>query len=78
MDDPDMLSVDLSALSDELEKIPEEQFLDILASRHRFQDEGKIFHMSIIDYLQSYNCKKKLEREIVPILNHCDGDTVSV
>ena len=47
----DLLSVDLSALSDELKKIPDEELLEILAGKHRFQDKGKIFHLSIIDYL---------------------------
>ena len=65
----DDISVDLTELDEELADIPEEKFLDILAAKHRFQDEGKVFHISIIDYLQSYNCKKKIERAIVPILN---------
>ena len=74
----DLLSVDLSALSDELKKIPDEEFLEILAGKHRFQDKGKVFHLSIIDYLQGYTNIKKAERFFVPLVKGCDGETVSV
>ena len=48
-----------------------------MASKHDFEDDGKIFHLSIIDYLQSYNRKKKMERALLPYINRCDGDTIS-
>ena len=44
-------SYDLSAISRQIREIPEEQYLEILASKHDFEDDGKIFHLSIIDYL---------------------------
>ena len=34
----------------------------MLASKHRFQDIGKIIHIGIIDYLTSYTTMKKIER----------------
>ena len=59
-------SVDLSEISRQIREIPEDRYLEILASKHQFEDDGKIFHLSIIDYLQSYNTKKKLERTLGP------------
>lgn len=32
-----------------------------LASKHRFSDNKKVFHIAIIDYLQAWNCNKKTE-----------------
>ena len=34
----------------------------MLAGKHRFKDDGKIFHIGIIDYLQEYNTFKSFER----------------
>jgi hypothetical protein len=33
----------------------------MLASRHRFRDKGKVFHIAIIDYLQNWTCNKRGE-----------------
>ena len=34
----------------------------MLANKHRFQDMGKIVHIGIIDYLNGYTCRKKIEK----------------
>ena len=36
--------------------------MEMLAGKHRFKDDGKIFHIGIIDYLQEYNTAKSFER----------------
>ena len=33
----------------------------MLASKHRFKDKGKVYHLAIIDYLQGWNCGKQGE-----------------
>ena len=33
-----------------------------MSSKHRFNSENRILHISIIDYLQAWNCNKKMER----------------
>ena len=45
----------------------DEEFSRLRAGNHRYVDQGKIFHMAIIDYLQVYNCTKSCERFCVPI-----------
>ena len=55
-------SVDLDVLSYLEEAISEEMLQEMLAGKHRFKDDGKIFHIGIIDYLQGYNTTKKIER----------------
>jgi len=54
-------SYDLDELSEQGREITDEEVCDILASKHRFKDKGKVFHIAIIDYLQSWNCNKKGE-----------------
>ena len=57
-----------SGSSDEEEKmmvqqeISAEELLDTLASKHRYQDAGKIIHLGIIDFLTEYSCTKSVER----------------
>ena len=41
---------------DLLGDITEEEFALLRCGNHRYEDEGKIYHMAIIDYLQTYNC----------------------
>ena len=67
----------MSEISKQIRDIPEERYLEILASKHKFEDDGKIFHLSIIDYLQSYNYKKKLERSFLPYYYQCEGESMS-
>ena len=35
---------------------------EVFAENHRFKLGHKVFHLSIIDYLQEWNLNKKLER----------------
>ena len=44
------------------ENLTEEEVLEMLADKHRFQDVGKIVHIGIIDFLTSYTCAKKVEK----------------
>ena len=57
-----MTSVDLSDEEDKEEELTDEQLLDVLASKHRFNDDAKIIHVAIIDYLTRYGCKKAIEK----------------
>ena len=56
----------------------DEDFAQLRRGNHRYDDEGKVFHMAIIDYLQTYNCLKRCERFWVPLLSNVDRETVSV
>ena len=47
----DGASYDLDELSLENKEISDEDVLNILASKHRFKDKGKVYHIAIIDYL---------------------------
>ena len=58
----DMTSVDLSEEEAKEEELTDEQLLDVLASKHRFNDDAKIIHVAIIDYLTRYGCMKVLEK----------------
>ena len=71
-------SIDLSAKSREVREITDERLLEIMAEKHLYRDDGKIFHIAIIDYLQEYNCKKKAEKWIMPIIRQVDVKTISV
>ena len=42
--------------------ISDEQLVEMVVDKHRFKDEGKTFHIGIIDYLQEYNTFKSFER----------------
>ena len=46
------------------ENLTEEEVLEMLADKHRFQDVGKIVHIGIIDFLTSYTCAKKVEKTV--------------
>ena len=52
--------------------------MDMLASKHRFKDDGKIFHIGIIDYLQEYNTLKKIERNTKVVLERTTFEAISV
>ena len=60
----DMTSVDLSEEEDKEENLTDEQLLDILAAKHRFNDDAKIIHVAIIDYLTRYGCLKAVEKHV--------------
>ena len=61
---------------DELSAPKEQNILEMLADKHRFQDVGKIVHIGIIDYLTSYTCMKKTEQKLKSL--GADPRTVSV
>lgn len=44
-------SLDLDELSLQAQDITDEDVCEMLASKHRFKDKGKVFHIAIIDYL---------------------------
>ena len=48
-----------------------------MTGKHRHEDDKKIFHLGIIDYLQGYDCGKKLERAFKPIFKNCDPNSIS-
>jgi len=54
-------SLDLDELSRQGKDLDDDEIMDMLASKHRFQDDGKILHIAIIDYLQNWNLSKKGE-----------------
>ena len=49
----------------------------MFAESHRFTHGRKIFHISIIDYLQEWNLSKKSERLAKTLLMNKDGDKLS-
>ena len=59
-------------------QISDEEFALLRAGNHRYADNGKIFHMAIIDYLQEYNCLKRCERFCVPIWSKGEKESISV
>ena len=63
---------------EELALITDEEFAKLRAGNHRYEDEGKIFHMAVIDYLQEFNCLKCCERSLVPMISGADQATISV
>jgi len=52
------------------------QLLDLLASKHRFQDDAKIIHVAIIDYLTRYTTFKRIEKHVKSL--QAPVETVSV
>lgn len=48
-----------------------------IKSNHCFQKETKIFHISIIDYLQEWNLQKKMERLSKTLVLGKDGKNLS-
>ena len=46
-------------------------------SKHSFEHGGKIYHISIIDYLQTWTFEKKIERASKILLRGVDGDQLS-
>ena len=65
--------------SEELaQTITNEEFAKLRAGNHRYEDEGKIFHMAVIDYLQEYNLLKSCERACVPVISGAKQETISV
>ena len=71
-------SNNLEAEQDELNMITDEEFAMLRAGNHRYEDEGKIFHMAVIDYLQEYNQLKRFERFFMPYVTGADQSTISV
>ena len=52
--------------------------MDMLAGKHRFKDDRKILHIGIIDYLQGYNCAKKVERVSKTLMYRTTNEAISV
>ena len=50
---------------------------DFLSSKHNFQCENRILHISIIDYLQAWNCNKKMERTSKTVILGKDAQQLS-
>ena len=50
---------------------------EVFAENHRFKHGHKVFHLSIIDYLQEWNFAKKSERIAKTLLLNKDGDKLS-
>lgn len=44
---------------------------------HRFQNEKRIYHVAVIDYLQEWNFNKKLERFLKSKMLMKDGKNLS-
>ncbi len=40
----------------------DDELIEMLVDKHRFQDDGKILHVAIIDYLTRYTNIKKVEK----------------
>ena len=57
-----MESVDLSDEDLQEQELTNTQLLDLLAGKHRFQDDAKIIHVAIIDYLTRYTRFKQFEK----------------
>ena len=50
---------------------------EVFAENHRFKLGHKVFHLSIIDYLQEWNFSKKSERIAKTLLLNKDGAKLS-
>lgn len=50
---------------------------EVFAENHRFKVDDKVFHFSIIDYLQQWNLSKKGERFAKTLILNKDGDKLS-
>jgi len=50
---------------------------EVFAENHRFKHGQKVFHLSIIDYLQEWNFSKKSERIAKTLLLNKDGAKLS-
>ena len=61
VNEEDDLSIDLSEEENKNQHLSDIEKFDMLAAKHRFQDVGKILHVSIIDFLTSYTCVKRVE-----------------
>ena len=48
-----------------------------MSRRHCYINERRVYHISIIDYLQQWNFQKKMERFTKTILLGKDGPTLS-
>ena len=58
------MSMDLNTLDEIDQNLTDEDLFEMLASKHRFQDVGKILHIGIIDYLTCFTCIKKGELKV--------------
>ena len=63
-------------LSDESDEMTDQDLIEMLAGKHRLQDDGKILHVAIIDYLTRYTYIKRVEKWGKAIMHPID--TVSV
>ena len=53
--------------------------MELLVGKHRLNDRGKLLHLGIIDYLQTYTTIKKVERCVKQIKRRgADVNTFSV
>ena len=50
---------------------------ELMSRRHCYINERRVYHISIIDYLQQWNFQKKMERFTKTILLGKDGPTLS-
>ena len=50
----------------------------MVSDKHKFKDDGKTFHIGIIDYLQEYNTFKSLERCSKILYYRKDEQAISV
>mgnify|MGYP002380796747 FL=1 len=48
-----------------------------MSKMHRFEADGKIYHIAVIDYLQEWNCAKKVERLYKTKVRGFDGKQLS-
>ena len=55
-------SVDLDEQSQMKIEMTDDELMELLIGKHRFNDRGKLLHIGIIDYLQTYTTFKKTER----------------
>ena len=60
--DDDNQSVDLDALTTKRIEMTDDELMELLVGKHRINDKGKLLHIGIIDYLQTYTTFKKTER----------------
>ena len=50
---------------------------ELMQEKHQFYSRTQIFHISIIDYLQQWDCNKKMERLAKIAILQKDGDLIS-
>ena len=58
----DIEEENIDALTQKQLQLTDDELMEILVGKHRFIDQGKLLHIGIIDFLATYNTKKRLER----------------